>query len=75
MLVAAATLRAADAGCLRHRFWGHGFRRGGAALAAAAEVPDVLIERQGDWASQVYREYVQLTHGYGVARDWRVARL
>lgn len=37
---------------------GHSFRRGGATFAFQAGVPDILIQRQGDWQSSCYREYV-----------------
>jgi integrase len=37
---------------------GHSFRRGGASYAALAGVPDILIQRQGDWKSACYRAYI-----------------
>eukprot|EP00892_Ulva_mutabilis_P002404 jgi/Ulvmu1/12164/UM085_0028.1 len=39
---------------------GHSFRRGGASYAFRAGVPDVLIQRQGDWQSMAYREFLTL---------------
>ena len=40
---------------------GHSFRRGGASYAFQCGVPDILIQRQGDWASMCYREYVAVS--------------
>jgi hypothetical protein len=40
---------------------GHSFRRGGASFAFQSGVSDVLIQRQGDWASLCYREYITLS--------------
>lgn len=40
---------------------GHSFRRGGCSFAFLAGVKDVLLHRQGDWKSQVYRRYIDLT--------------
>ena len=37
---------------------GHSFRRGGASYAALAGIPDILIQRQGDWKSACYRAYI-----------------
>eukprot|EP00892_Ulva_mutabilis_P008876 jgi/Ulvmu1/6360/UM029_0068.1 len=39
---------------------GHSFRRGGVSHAFRAGVPDVLIQRQCDWQSMRYREYLTL---------------
>eukprot|EP00892_Ulva_mutabilis_P009969 jgi/Ulvmu1/7344/UM036_0004.1 len=39
---------------------GHRFRRGVASYAFRAGVPDVLIQRQGDWQSMEYRKYLTL---------------
>lgn len=37
---------------------GHSYRRGGATFAFQCGVDDLLIQRQGDWRSMVYREYL-----------------
>jgi hypothetical protein len=52
-----ATLVGLDPGSVA----GHSFRRGGASYAFQAGVPDVLIQRQGDWLSACYREYIVLS--------------
>lgn len=46
---------------------GHSFRRGGATFAFQAGVPDILIQRQGDWRSTCYREYVTPSKTQAVA--------
>ena len=38
----------------------HSFRRGGATCAFQAQVPTELIQIQGDWASEAYKQYVKL---------------
>lgn len=40
-------------------FSGHSFRRGGASAAAAAGVPDRLIQIQGRWISDCYKRYIE----------------
>lgn len=40
---------------------GHSYRRGGATFAFMSGVPDILIQRQGDWASLAYRMYVDMS--------------
>jgi integrase len=37
---------------------GHSFRRGGATYAFMCGVPTMLIQRQGGWRSEVYKDYV-----------------
>lgn len=37
----------------------HSFRRGGATSAFRAQVPPELIQLQGDWASDAYKQYLQ----------------
>ena len=39
----------------------HSFRRGGATFAFQCGVPDVVIQRQGDWLSLCYREYITVS--------------
>ena len=39
----------------------HSFRRGGATFAFACEVPSELIQRQGDWHSDAYLAYLEMT--------------
>ena len=38
---------------------GHSFRRGGASLALASNVPSVLVKMQGDWRSSAYERYIE----------------
>ena len=38
----------------------HSFRRGGATCAFQADVPEILIQLQGDWASDCYKKYLQM---------------
>lgn len=40
---------------------GHSFRRGGASFDFQAGVPDILIQRQGDWVSACYRECITMS--------------
>ena len=60
-LVAAAKNMATLVGNHPSEVSGHSFRRGGASFAFHAGVPDILIQRQGDWVSACYREYITLT--------------
>ena len=39
-------------------FSGHSFRRGGATTAFLSRVPGELIQLQGDWVSDAYRQYI-----------------
>ena len=48
----------------------HSFRRGGATCAFQANVPDPLIQLQGDWASDCFRKYVKM----GLAEKRLVSR-
>lgn len=57
-LVAAAKSMAQLAGVDPALVSGHSFRRGGASYAALVGVPDMLIQRQGDWRSLCYRSYI-----------------
>ena len=41
-----------------HDFSGHSFRRGGATFAFSAGIPSELIQLQGDWRSDAYKEYL-----------------
>lgn len=38
----------------------HSFRRGGATYAFQADVPETLIQLQGDWASDCYKRYLKM---------------
>ena len=40
---------------------GHSFRRGGATWAFQCNVSEVLVQRQGDWRSNCYKEYIVLS--------------
>lgn len=42
-------------------FSGHSFRRGGATFAHAVGVPDGLIQLQGDWVSDAYKQYISVS--------------
>lgn len=41
------------------QYAGHSFRRGGASLALASNVPTVLVKMQGDWRSNAYERYIE----------------
>jgi hypothetical protein len=60
-LVNAAKDIAGLLGFSRDAVAGHSFRRGGASFAYQAGVPDILIQRQGDWMSCCYREHITLS--------------
>ena len=49
------------AGYVGREFSSHSFRRGGATWAFKSGVPDFLIKVQGDWASNAYREYLDVS--------------
>ena len=38
----------------------HSFRRGGATCAFRADVPETLIQLQGDWVSDCYKRYLEM---------------
>jgi hypothetical protein len=40
---------------------GHSFRRGGATWAFQMGVPEILVQRLGDWLSACYTEYIVLS--------------
>ena len=42
------------------KFSTHSFRRGGATCAFQAQVPAALIQVQGDWASDAYKQYINM---------------
>ena len=42
------------------KFSSHSFRRGGATCAFRARVPETLIQLQGDWASNCYKNYLRM---------------
>ena len=52
------------------RFSTHSFRRGGATCAFKAQVPETLIQLQGDWASECYKRYLRM----GIAEKKEVAQ-
>ena len=66
-LVKAAKSMATTAGLDPATMAGHSFRRGGASFAFQCGVPAVLIQRQGDWASLCYREYISLSAEHSLA--------
>lgn len=39
----------------------HSFRRGGATFAFASHAPPAFIKAQGDWQSEAYLVYLQLS--------------
>ncbi|MCP3668394.1 MAG: hypothetical protein GY696_38900 [Gammaproteobacteria bacterium] len=43
------------------KYSGHSLRRGGATFALAAGVPGELIQAQGDWKSDAYKRYLDLS--------------
>ena len=43
------------------RFGTHSFRRGGATLAFKAGAPTDLIKTQGDWKSEAYQKYIEVS--------------
>jgi hypothetical protein len=43
------------------QYSGHSFRRGGATYAFSCGVPPMLIKAQGDWKSQAYQAYVDIS--------------
>ena len=44
-----------------HSFSSHSFRRGGASFAFGLGVPGEMIQSQGDWASECYKLYVDVS--------------
>lgn len=60
-LVSATKLLFAAGGGSMSDVSGHSYRRGGATYAFLSGVPDILIQRQGDWASMAYRMYIDLS--------------
>ncbi len=42
-------------------FSGHSFRRGGATTAFKANIPSEFIQRQGDWRSDCYKRYIDIS--------------
>lgn len=66
-VVAAAKRMAELMGVLPSTVAGHSFRRGGATWAFMCGVPEVLVQRQGDWRSQQYREYIELSKATALA--------
>jgi len=55
----AAVLRAC--GLDVSKYSGHSLRRGGATFALAAGVPGELIQAQGDWKTDAYKRYIDLS--------------
>ena len=60
-LVSAAKDMATLVGCDPAQVAGHSFRHGGATFAFQCGVPDVLIQRKGDWLLLCYREYITVS--------------
>ncbi len=42
-------------------FSGHSFRRGGATTAFKANIPSEFIQQQGDWRSDCYKRYIDIS--------------
>ena len=42
-------------------FSGHSFCRGGASTAFKANIPSEFIQRQGDWRSDCYKRYIDIS--------------
>ena len=55
-----------------HKYSGHSFRRGGATWAFAAGVPGELIQLIGDWSSDAYLRYLDVSLKSKVAAMLRV---
>jgi hypothetical protein len=72
-LVNAAKDMAGLLGLSRDTVAGHSFRRGGASFAYQACVPDTLIQRQRDWISCCYREYITLSREVSLSATHDVA--
>ena len=54
---------------------GHSFCRGGASFAFQEGVPDILNQRQGDWESACYSEYIALSCDRAITTTQDVLRL
>ena len=67
MIVEAAKHMARLAGLDPASVAGHSFRRGGATWAFQCGVPEILVQRQGDWLSAQYKEYIQLSKAQALA--------
>lgn len=59
------------AGLKSQGFSSHSFRRGGASLAFALGIPPQLIQAQGDWLSDAYKQYIEV----GLSRRIQVSRV
>ena len=44
-----------------HLFRGHSFRRGGASWAFSCRIPEELIQGFGDWQSDTYKCYLDIS--------------
>ena len=49
------------AGVGRSSYYGHSFRRRGATTAFMANIPAEYIKLQGDWSSDCYRRYIDVS--------------
>ena len=56
-----------------HHISPHSFRRGGATFAFEAKVPSELIKAQGDWRSDCYLIYLEMTDRQKRAAATRMA--
>lgn len=50
----------------------HSFRRGGATWALQSGVAEVLVQRQGDWRSAAYKEYIELSRAQALSTTARM---
>ena len=49
-----------------HQYSSHSFRRGGATFAFSIGVPGELIQSQGDWKSDAYKLYLDMSYAHRV---------
>ena len=52
----------------------HSFFQGGATCAFWADVPEILIQLQGDWASDCYKKYLEMGLAEKIAVSLRLAK-
>ena len=45
------------------QFAAHSLRRSGATWEFSSGAPEVMVQRQGDWLSACYKEYIELSRG------------
>ena len=71
-LVGACKQMALGAGLRPGQYASHSLRRGGACYAFQMGVPEALIQRQGDWKSACYKEYLELSREQHLACSRRM---